>query len=56
MPKTNNKLKGPKRFCSNCIANLFREQNGVYSIYESLKDDAGELQLSSDELRSSFIN
>ena len=45
MPKTNNKLKGPKRFCSNCIANLFREQNGVYSIYESLKDDDEQASL-----------
>lgn len=33
------KLKGPKRFCSNCISNLFREQNCLYTIYESLKDE-----------------
>ena len=43
--KTDNKLKGPKRFCTNCIANLFREQNGVYSIYESLKDEDEQASL-----------
>jgi hypothetical protein len=45
IPKTENKLKGPKRFCTNCIANLFREQNGVYSIYESLKDEDEQASL-----------
>lgn len=43
--KNENKLKGPKRFCTNCIANLFREQNGVYSIYESLKDNDEQASL-----------
>lgn len=43
--KNDNKLKGPKRFCTNCIANLFREQNGVYSIYESLKDNDEQASL-----------